>query len=456
MKKILISWTAKLNDFTKDGKVNQDGPTFQFHQLHYQAAYDLHILLSSEANEEIDTRTTFLVNELRNNFPNHPLKVRYLDLKGDDIINIHAIKPKVEALLLDLDQDVAIDIFFSPGTSAMQVSWYLIHMSGIRSTRLLQTIAPHKAKGQNELLEIDVEHSNYPQAILTKQKHVDTTQPYEGMNDIQLGGSIKPIYEEAQRLAQYDIRVLIYGESGVGKEHLANFVHANSSRKNKPYEAINCSAFSDQLLESRLFGYKKGAFTDAQSDQKGILEQIHQGIIFLDEIGDISPYMQQVLLRFLQNGEIQPIGGKTKKVDVRVIAATNKNLEELVNEGKFRADLYYRLSVVELTLPKLMDRGVDEVEELLNFFIKRKRAIFNREYALKISKAARKNILSYGFPGNIRELEHLVENLHARFEIEVQPKDLPAKFHQPDKNPFQMRFVEKNHLKKVLEYFKSK
>ena len=140
-----------------------------------------------------------------------------------------------------------------------------------------------------------------------------------------------------------DVTVLILGESGTGKENLAKYIHKNSIRKEKPYITVNCSAFNDQLLESRLFGYKKGAFTGADKDTIGLFEMADEGTIFLDEIGYISPYMQQSLLRVLQEKEIMPLCGKPKKVDVRIIAATNQNLVKLCEEKHFRWDLYYRL-----------------------------------------------------------------------------------------------------------------
>jgi transcriptional regulator with PAS, ATPase and Fis domain len=203
--------------------------------------------------------------------------------------------------------------------------------------------------------------------------------------------------------------VLILGASGTGKENLSRYIHKNSARQDKPYIAINCSAFSDGLLESRLFGYKKGAFTGADKDTSGLFEQAHEGIIFLDEIGDISPYMQQSLLRVLQEKEIMPLGGKAKKVDVRVIAATNQNLPKLCEEGKFRWDLYYRLSVVELDLPTLLERGKTDLKQLMEHFLSTKKKELHRPKKLVLDKEAQEILLNYTYPGNVRELENVVQ-----------------------------------------------
>jgi transcriptional regulator with PAS, ATPase and Fis domain len=251
-----------------------------------------------------------------------------------------------------------------------------------------------------------------------------------------------------------EVTVLILGASGTGKENLAKHIHQNSLRKDKPYIPINCSAFSDSLLESRLFGYKKGAFTGADKDTVGLFEQADEGTIFLDEIGDISPYMQQSLLRVLQEKEIMPLGGKAKKVDVRVIAATNQHLVQRCEEGKFRWDLYYRLSVVELDLPTLMQRGKGDLKSMIEYFLGQKKKQLRKPKKLVIDKDAMEILLNYTYPGNIRELENIISRLYVFNDERVSAEVLPKRLKQaPLDQPMNIEYVEKEHILKVLKHF---
>ncbi len=212
----------------------------------------------------------------------------------------------------------------------------------------------------------------------------------------------------ASRIAKTDAAVLITGESGTGKELVANFIRQESARKDKPFLTINCNTINDSLLESDLFGYEKGAFTGAQSKTKGKFEVSDGGTIFLDEIGDISPRMQAVLLRVLQNGEIIRVGGTSPfKVDVRVIAATNRNLATEVTEGRFRLDLFYRLSVMKIEIPPLRDRK-DDLLELTRHFLHKYSTLFKQECKLQPEKMLSQLKLHH-WPGNVRELENVIQ-----------------------------------------------
>src|SRR5512139_2455518 len=202
--------------------------------------------------------------------------------------------------------------------------------------------------------------------------------------------------------------VLIQGESGTGKELAANAVHYTSKRSHRPLMKINCSAIPDSLLESELFGYEKGAFTDAKTTKKGLFELADGGTVFLDEIGDMKPFLQSKILRVLENQTFMRVGGEREiKVDVRIIAATNKDLEALVKDGLFRKDLYYRLKVMVVEMPPLRDR-VEDILLLSNLFIEE----YNREHGKNIrgfSDDARKLVSQYQWPGNVRELRNVVE-----------------------------------------------
>ena len=218
---------------------------------------------------------------------------------------------------------------------------------------------------------------------------------------------MQEVFKTVAKVAKSSITVLITGESGTGKEVIARAIHNYSDRKEKPFVAVNCAALPANLLEAELFGYEKGAFTGAVSSKKGLFEQANGGTIFLDEIGELPLPLQAKLLRVLQEKEVRPIGSeRSKKVDVRVIAATNRNLEEEVRKGTFREDLYFRLNIVKIELPSLRERKEDIVP-LAHHFIKR----FSKEFKLppkELSADAVDFLLSYHFPGNVRELENMI------------------------------------------------
>lgn len=210
-------------------------------------------------------------------------------------------------------------------------------------------------------------------------------------------------------IAQSNSTVLIQGASGTGKELLARAIHNISSRRNKPFIGVNCGALPDNLLESELFGYKAGAFTDAKRDKPGRFKLADKGTIFLDEMGDISPMMQVRLLRFLQERTFEPLGStETSKVDVRVIAATHNYLFEMVEQGSFREDLFYRLNVITLNLPPLQKRKED-IPLLTDHFVAKFNKLYNKDI-IDVSPEVMKRLMKYSFPGNIRELENFIEH----------------------------------------------
>jgi two-component system response regulator AtoC len=201
--------------------------------------------------------------------------------------------------------------------------------------------------------------------------------------------------------------VLITGESGTGKELIANKLHFSSNRRNQPFVAVNCSALPETLLEAELFGYKKGAFTGAVRDEPGIIRKASRGTLFLDEVGEMDLRLQSKLLRFLQNGEVRQIGGDSMLVDVRVICATNRNLEQEIAAGRFRSDLYYRINVITINVPPLRER-TEDLEHLVPFFIK-KYATAYRKPITGISPEAFELLSRYDFPGNVRECENIIQ-----------------------------------------------
>lgn len=234
------------------------------------------------------------------------------------------------------------------------------------------------------------------------------THEYSLDNIISRSKVMESIFDVVRRVSKFNTTILVTGESGTGKELLARAIHTNSNRSGKPFIAINCGAIPENLMESELFGHKKGAFTDATSDKKGLFEEANGGTIFLDEIGEMPLHLQVKLLRVLQEQQIQRVGDeKTKAIDVRVLAATLKNLEQSVKEKKFRDDLFYRLNVINIKLPALRER-TEDIPALIEHFVKK----FSKKLGVDcrgINPDALKILMNYHWRGNIRELENCIE-----------------------------------------------
>lgn len=241
-----------------------------------------------------------------------------------------------------------------------------------------------------------------------KEESANQISKLEVPNMIGQSLPMQKIFKQIEKSAPTDCNVLIHGETGTGKELLAQAIHQNSTRKNQTIICVNCAAIPESLIESELFGYEKGAFTGANSDREGLIEAADKGTLFLDEIGELPLEAQARLLRFLQEGEIRRIGSvKSTHVDVRVIAATHRNLKRLAQSGEFRQDLFYRLNVMHMTLPPLRERGKD-ILEVAEVFLE---AVFKKlgKAPLTFTPTAVQALTTYQWPGNIRELENVIE-----------------------------------------------
>ena len=253
-----------------------------------------------------------------------------------------------------------------------------------------------------------VESSRLKRANVELKRRLDERFGFEGV----IGDSplMRDVIERLKRIAPTNASVLIQGETGSGKELVAQSIHQNSPRKNKPFVALNCAALSENILESELFGHVKGAFTDASADRVGKFEYAHGGTMFLDEVGDMPPATQIKLLRVLENGEITRVGSNHPvKVNVRILSATNRDLEEAIAAGTFRSDLYHRLKVVTIRLPTLRQRSQD-IPILIDYFVKQ----FSGQHGKQIrgmSPAARRKLLAFDWPGNVRQLRNVVESM---------------------------------------------
>jgi DNA-binding NtrC family response regulator len=312
-----------------------------------------------------------------------------------------------------LDDRTGIDVLQS--ARRQNPACAVILMSGRGS---METVMAATAGGAFEYLAKPFEMSYMVETIkraeqsLLAQSGEDEAEPIDDLPDTEMIGSSSrmiDIYKTISRVAPTDASILIEGETGTGKELIARMIHSNSRRAQQPFVPVDCGSIAPSLLESELFGTLKGAYTGADRDRMGVFEAANNGTVFLDEIGDIEVGFQLKLLRFLQEREIRPLGSpRAKKVDVRVIAATNRDVQKLVEEGKFREDLWYRLNVVRVTVPPLCERASD-IPLLVHYFLKR----YNERYHLdtRLIDSGLKVMQNYSWPGNVRQLQHMMERL---------------------------------------------
>jgi transcriptional regulator with PAS, ATPase and Fis domain len=322
----------------------------------------------------------------------------------------------------------------------------------------------------SELMQLLAEEmAAFQTEILRKERRLDQIQKEPLLRysyDAIVGRSrpMQELYRLLDKIIDSDSTVLIQGENGTGKELIAKAIHYNSTRKHARFVAQNCSAFNDNLLDSELFGHKKGAFTGAIGDKQGLFEVADGGTFFLDEIGDMSPSLQVKLLRVLQEGTFLPVGGtEVRRVDVRVIAATNRDLKRMVERGEFREDLYYRVNVINLTIPPLRERKED-IPTLVEHFLK-KYAKGRRLKMKKLAKGCLDRLGEYNWPGNIRELENEIERLvvlagedktigeemlSARIRQQMM-RDEIAGLAEPNSLPDAVEALERNMIYEVLK-----
>jgi DNA-binding NtrC family response regulator len=415
--KVLISWEAFNNDYDEKGNPIINGPNGSFHTHFLEShQFDKHILLTARKTILPVERLVGLINSIHES---HQIEIEQVDLL--DIIDVNEIKGVISSLLERLKEH-QLYFFVSPGTPAMQVAWYLVHLEKADwNTQLVQTRRPSDAKSkQPELSFIEVEKTDLPTSLIKREKTRE--ESFEGVEDeVLISESLKTIYSDAIRVAQAEkINVLIQGPTGSGKEHLAKYIHKQSPRRSKPFVTINCSAFTDELLLSELFGHVKGAFTGAIGDKEGVFESSNGGTIFLDEIGDISPFTQQSLLRVIQSGEIRRVGdSKVSSVNVRILSASHKDIRLLCSKEEFRWDLYYRLSTATLELPSLDDRGRTEKEKYLEFISKQVQSELGKKSEITFGKKVKKHLLDYSYPGNLREMHNIVSTLYVFYDKEV-------------------------------------
>ena len=384
---------------------------------------------------------------------------------GSDAINL--IQSKVyDVVLLDVKMPRigGVEVLkyikdHAPTTQVIMLTNVVDVKTAIETTKLGAYDFISKPYEPDELLATVRRALEHKQLLIEKEVN-QLGRPGELIGECQV---FKDVVSKAVKLASSEAFVLIQGASGTGKELFARLIHQHSTRKDQPFIAVNCAAMPDQLLESELFGHEKGSFTSAVKTKQGLVEVADGGTLFLDEVGDISVSTQPKLLRFLETGEFRRVGGTSSRmVDVRVVSATNKNLQEEVRTSRFREDLLYRLNVVSLRLPNLNERK-DDIPLLVENFLSRK------SKAKYLSPEALQILMNYEWPGNVRELEHVIEGAVALSHSDViEPRDLwmnvalsgtPSTSSDPDPLPIahelmKIEEVEKLYIERILKHHK--
>ncbi len=323
--------------------------------------------------------------------------------------------------------DCALRQTMEKGVPIINKSIYIINSKGKRIPVSISTALLKNKKG-----EIIGGVETFRDLSMVEQLRKELHGKYTFEDIVSKSPRMKNIFDLLPLIAGSDSTVLIEGESGTGKELVASAIHNLSNRRDKPLVIVNCGALPDSLLESELFGYKAGAFTDARKDKPGRFALAGKGSIFLDEIGDVTPALQVKLLRVLQDNIFEPLGSiKPEKSEARIIAATNKNLKGLVEEGRFRQDLYYRINVVKIEIPPLREKKED-IPLLVDHFIQKFNKIKGKEIT-GISPKAMKILMSLDYPGNVRELENIIERVFALSSDNIiTRRHLPAEIAEID------------------------
>ena len=328
---------------------------------------------------------------------------------------------------------------------AMKMGAYDYLTKPFRMDELILTV---KKALENRLLKREV---------VRLKKEVETRYHFHQL--IGRSNSMQKIYALVERISDSSSNVFITGESGTGKELVARAIHYNGVRKDGPFIAVNCAAIPETLLESELFGYRKGAFTDAKTDKKGLVFEANTGTLFLDEITEMPNTLQAKLLRVIEEREVRPLGDtRSYPIDVRIVSTTNRDIQSVIEEGRFREDLYYRLKVIDIELPPLRERR-DDIPLLIQHFIE-KISVNLKKRISGVSEEALKLLLNYSWPGNVRELENVIERaINLTLKEMILPEDLPKSLDQKaDEKLFEkavrekltLSQLEKEYIKRVL------
>ncbi len=444
---VLISFVGSHDPFGGEDRSSGDGPLLS---LMDTERFDVVYLLYN--NDDYLRRASGVLEELqrRDDCP----EVRYVQIPVSNPTEYVALYESMEHECLSIAKEHSGDeltVSTSSGTPQMQTCWLLLVLGNVFPARLVQVDPPHRVEeGESPVRRIDLAVDRFPKikspnrlkrelSIATRQVEKLTKERDALEREIApnlVGGSkeFRSVVSAAKRIAKHNAPVLITGETGTGKEEIAKLVHFASDRKEEPFLPINCAGLTETLFESELFGHDKGAFTDAKESKPGLLEEAGEGTVFLDELGELPLTQQVKLLRVLNDGKYRRVGEAKQRIcKARIVAATNRDLEEMVDEGTFREDLIYRLNTVELFIPPLRERE-DDIADIAQHFL----AYFNRIHRrdMRISEQALAYLNSLPWEGNVRQLRGTIERVVLMLDDgeTIQPKHLkrPTRKRKPD------------------------
>ena len=439
-KRVLFSFVGSHDPFRGEVASSGDGPVLSL--LKQERFEAVHLFYN---NDEFLRRASDLLKALIAR--GDETKVVYEEIPVPDPTDYEMLYEQMQHRCLEMRKQLGdaaeIWIATSSGTPQMQTCWLLLVLGGVVTAKLVQGIPPHKLKpGQPVFREIRPAQQRFPRilppdklrrelSIATRENEILRAEREAQRRDVAHGivgdsEAIRSAIRQAKQFAQYDMPILLRGATGTGKEEFARLIHFSSPRAEKPLFPINCAGLPDNLAESELFGHVRGAFTGAVATKTGIFDDASEGTVFLDEIGELSPVVQAKLLRVLENGVYRPVGATVeKRTRARVVAATNRDLEELVADGTFREDLLYRLNTAEVRLPTLGERR-DDIPKLAEHFLRK----FCQQHncIMDFEPAVLNTLATTEWNGNVRDLKHAVERLAVLATSEtIRVKDLMVK-----------------------------
>jgi transcriptional regulator with AAA-type ATPase domain len=436
--KTLITWLGYNEDFEVNGakvRVKETGFTPSIHTDVFDArGFDKHVILfttdeNTSENEKLKTRKKMLLDFLKKNHAGRCIETYDL-LDKKYLQDFKMIESSLRSFIQTFSPDEELSVIAGTGPTAVAMSWNLLHLTMDNRFNLFLLQMPHYTKNgkTSELIPVELIKSSLLDAQLRRQAIQDDLP-----NDIYRDPIVDQEYNKAKAIANAkEINILILGETGCGKDRLAEYILKNSPLCNESYKAINCASLSDDLLYSELFGHEQGSFTGATKSRDGLFEACAGGTLFMDEIGDISLYMQQSILRTLENWEIKKLGSnEVKKIKrVRIIAATNQQLYDKCKAGKFRFDLYYRLCSMEIELTPFRNRTKDERVKVIKYYLDLLSKKWGRKQ--KFTTEARRILEQYDYLGNFREIYNTLNGVFGLDMELIDEMHLPSRFKNKD------------------------
>ncbi len=447
MSKVLISWFDPGKDLINNNKINPNGPTISFYKNFY--SHDFHILI---VTEEFVEQALFFKKFIEDNFKNIFVITKPQQISFDET-NYSTVKAIEENIFQEL-KGYTIDILLNTGSELMRTTWFITSYSSAKPVSILEirkfeNSSPEKTP---QLVNINFEISQIPLTALIREYYLIENPK----DDKILTASYQKIYDLAYKIAHAEnIPILLIGGKGSGKESLAQFIHQSSPiRSKRQFVSFDCAAYPEELILHKLFGYKKGTFPGATHDYKGVFGEANGGTAYLKNIDALSPRMQKLIKNFIENPTLEPIVGRNKKVNVRIIASTTHNVSDLIKNNLIDLDLFYHF-VARLVIPSFKDLNISEKREIIDKLININVQKFKVKNEPKLCSELLDFLFSYNFPGNFTELKTLIESFFVLQEKEEICIDAIPEYINLQNTPKSLLLtdVEKAHIEKVLKMF---